>query len=64
MNQEVPREQWHCANCLMTGTLDLHGRCGTCGSGQVASEQARGLSRDARECAELEKMLECREERR
>ena len=53
----TPREQWDCANCRTAGELDRHGRCATCGSDQVISEHGRGLGREAREVAELERMV-------
>lgn len=34
---------WYCLDCLTTGPLDSHGRCGTCASDAVvmAESQAR-----------------------
>jgi len=31
-------EQFECVNCHVTTTLDVHGRCSSCGSTQVISE--------------------------
>jgi hypothetical protein len=54
----APNESWECGNCLAKEGLNVHGRCARCDSDAVFSEQAWNLSREAREVAELEKMVE------
>jgi len=51
MATTVASNQFFCLNCRLTGELDLHGRCATCGSEAVTHPLRYGLNLlEADEC--------------
>lgn len=53
-------ERFFCLDCGSLAQLSRHGRCGTCGSEAVVSQEAQKplvVSRDAREVAELNRIF-------
>lgn len=52
-------EKFFCLDCKLTGELDVHGRCGCCGSNAVVFPEHHGQSAIETELSqviELEKM--------
>ncbi len=43
MQKQAIKETWWCGNCCTSIELDIHGRCGNCGSDAVDPMERRGF---------------------
>lgn len=51
-------ESFFCLDCNSVGPLDIHGRCGSCHSDSVVSNEANYARQEvAKDVAELERMF-------
>ena len=51
----VGGEEWYCVNCGVVGELDIHARCGKCGSDAIIS--CERLPQQERPLTGIERML-------